>query len=95
MKEIIATGQELEASTLVRAVKLFLAKRLDVYWGNRARNLSVRFEVAACARPSAIMSGQFGRSNIHRIDPHIGSLLKEGFTPVRSEFALWSCRKRC
>jgi len=33
VKEIIATGQELEASTLVRAVKLFLAKRLDVYWG--------------------------------------------------------------
>ena len=33
LKEIIATGQELEASTLVRAVKLFLAKRLDVYWG--------------------------------------------------------------
>jgi formyltetrahydrofolate deformylase len=33
LKEIIATGQKLEAKTLVRGVKLFLAKRLDVYWG--------------------------------------------------------------
>ena len=33
LKEIVAAGQKLEARTLLRAVKLFLAKRLDVYWG--------------------------------------------------------------
>ncbi|MGH8024407.1 MAG: formyltetrahydrofolate deformylase [Limisphaerales bacterium] len=33
LKEIIAQGQKLEASVLVRAVKLYLGKRLDVYWG--------------------------------------------------------------
>ena len=33
LKEIVATGQELEAKTLVKAVKLYLGKRLDVYWG--------------------------------------------------------------
>ena len=33
MKEILLTGQKLEAKVLVKAVKLFLTKRLDVYWG--------------------------------------------------------------
>ena len=33
MKEIITRGQQLEAKVLVKAVKLFLTKRLDVYWG--------------------------------------------------------------
>lgn len=33
LKQIIATGQKLEAKTLVKAVKLYLNKRLDVYWG--------------------------------------------------------------
>lgn len=33
LKEIIATGQKLEAKTLLKAVKLYLEKRLDVYWG--------------------------------------------------------------
>lgn len=33
LKDIIARGQGLEASVLVRAVKLYLGKRLDVYWG--------------------------------------------------------------
>jgi len=33
LKEIIACGQKLEASVLVRAVKLYLGKQLDVYWG--------------------------------------------------------------
>jgi formyltetrahydrofolate deformylase len=33
LKEIVATGQRLEAKVLVKAVKLFLSKRLDVYWG--------------------------------------------------------------
>jgi formyltetrahydrofolate deformylase len=33
LKEIIAAGQRLEARTLVRATKLYLAKRLDVFWG--------------------------------------------------------------
>ena len=33
LKEIVASGQKLEASVLVRAVKLYLGKRLDVYWG--------------------------------------------------------------
>lgn len=33
LKEIISAGQGLEARVLVTAVKLYLAKRLDVYWG--------------------------------------------------------------
>jgi formyltetrahydrofolate deformylase len=33
LKEIMAAGQKLEAKTLLKAVKLYLAKRLDVYWG--------------------------------------------------------------
>lgn len=33
LKQIIAAGQKLEASTLLKAVKLYLEKRLDVYWG--------------------------------------------------------------
>jgi formyltetrahydrofolate deformylase len=33
LKEILAAGQWLEARTLLKAVKLYLAKRLDVYWG--------------------------------------------------------------
>lgn len=33
LKEIVAAGQKLETQVLVKAVKLYLAKRLDVYWG--------------------------------------------------------------
>jgi formyltetrahydrofolate deformylase len=33
LNEIIARGQKLEASTLLKAIKLYLDKRLDVYWG--------------------------------------------------------------
>ena len=33
LKEIVTAGQELEAKVLVKAVRLFLSKRLDVYWG--------------------------------------------------------------
>ncbi len=33
LKEIMARGQKLEAGVLVKAVKLYLGKRLDVYWG--------------------------------------------------------------
>ena len=33
LKEIVAVGQRLEATTLLKAVKLYLDKRLDVYWG--------------------------------------------------------------
>jgi formyltetrahydrofolate deformylase len=33
LKELTARGQELEAKVLVKAVKLYLDKRLDVYWG--------------------------------------------------------------
>ncbi|MCI0534519.1 MAG: formyltetrahydrofolate deformylase [Verrucomicrobiales bacterium] len=33
LKEIIAAGQRLESKVLVKAVKLYLAKRLDVFWG--------------------------------------------------------------
>ncbi|PWU12934.1 MAG: formyl transferase [Verrucomicrobia bacterium] len=33
MKEIVAAGQKLEATTLLKAIKLYLDKRLDVYWG--------------------------------------------------------------
>ena len=33
LKDIVAKGQQLESKALTRAVKLFLDKRLDVYWG--------------------------------------------------------------
>jgi formyltetrahydrofolate deformylase len=33
LKEIVAAGQKLEASTLLAAIKLYLTKRLDVFWG--------------------------------------------------------------
>jgi len=33
LKQIIAEGQKLEAATLLKAVKLYLDKRLDVHWG--------------------------------------------------------------
>ncbi len=33
LREIVARGQKLEADVLVKAVKLYLGKRLDVYWG--------------------------------------------------------------
>ena len=33
LKDIIERGQRLEAGVLVKAVKLYLGKRLDVYWG--------------------------------------------------------------
>lgn len=33
LKEIVATGQRIEAQVLVKAIKLYLTKRLDVYWG--------------------------------------------------------------
>ena len=33
LKEIVAAGQKLESKTLVKAIRLYLAKRLDVYWG--------------------------------------------------------------
>jgi len=33
LKEIVAEGQRLEASTLAKAVKLYLDNRLDVFWG--------------------------------------------------------------
>jgi formyltetrahydrofolate deformylase len=33
LKEIVAEGQRLEARTLLSAVKLYLEKRLDVFWG--------------------------------------------------------------
>jgi formyltetrahydrofolate deformylase len=33
LKDIVTRGQKLEASVLVRGVKLYLGKRLDVYWG--------------------------------------------------------------
>ncbi len=33
LTEIMARGQRLEANVLVKAVKLYLGKRLDVYWG--------------------------------------------------------------
>jgi len=33
LKEIVERGQRLEANVLVKAVKLYLGKRLDVYWG--------------------------------------------------------------
>ena len=33
LKELVTRGQQLEAEVLVKAVKLYLGKRLDVYWG--------------------------------------------------------------
>lgn len=33
LKEIVARGQALESKALLRALKLYLAKKLDVYWG--------------------------------------------------------------
>lgn len=33
LKDIVTRGQKVEAATLVKAVKLYLGKRLDVYWG--------------------------------------------------------------
>jgi formyltetrahydrofolate deformylase len=33
LRDIVAAGQKLEAKVLVRAVKLYLTKRLDVFWG--------------------------------------------------------------
>lgn len=33
LKEIVQAGQELESKVLVKALKLYLAKKLDVYWG--------------------------------------------------------------
>ncbi len=33
LKEIVAAGQRREAATLLKAVKLYLSRRLDVYWG--------------------------------------------------------------
>lgn len=33
IKDIVARGQKLESRTLLKAVKLYLSKRLDVYWG--------------------------------------------------------------
>ena len=33
LKEIVAKGQKLEGKTLVRAIKSYLDKRLDVFWG--------------------------------------------------------------
>ncbi len=33
LRQIVEAGQRLEAATLVRAIQLYLEKRLDVYWG--------------------------------------------------------------
>jgi formyltetrahydrofolate deformylase len=33
LRDVVARGQQLEARVLVKAVKLYLSKRLDVYWG--------------------------------------------------------------
>jgi formyltetrahydrofolate deformylase len=33
LKDIVGRGQQLEAAVLVKAVRLYLGKRLDVYWG--------------------------------------------------------------
>jgi formyltetrahydrofolate deformylase len=33
LKQIVAAGQSLESKALVKAVKLYLTQRLDVYWG--------------------------------------------------------------
>jgi formyltetrahydrofolate hydrolase len=33
LPQIIEAGQKLEATVLLKAVKRYLSKRLDVYWG--------------------------------------------------------------
>ena len=33
LKQIVTAGQQCEAKTLVKAVKIYLTKRLDVHWG--------------------------------------------------------------
>lgn len=33
LKDIVKAGQRIEAETLLKAVKLYLSRRLDVYWG--------------------------------------------------------------
>jgi formyltetrahydrofolate deformylase len=33
LKQIMAAGQKLESRVLLRAVRLYLARRLDVHWG--------------------------------------------------------------
>ena len=33
LKDLVARGQKLEAGVLVKAVKIYLGKHLDVYWG--------------------------------------------------------------
>jgi len=33
LKDIVALGQKLEAATLLKGVRLYLTRRLDVYWG--------------------------------------------------------------
>jgi formyltetrahydrofolate deformylase len=33
LRDIVARGRQLEAAVLLKAVKLYLGKRLDVYWG--------------------------------------------------------------
>jgi formyltetrahydrofolate deformylase len=38
LKDIVEAGQKQEARVLVKAVRLYLARKLDVYWG-KAREL--------------------------------------------------------
>ena len=33
LKEIVAAGQKLESKALVKAIRLYLTKQLDVHWG--------------------------------------------------------------
>lgn len=33
LKDIVAAGQKLETQVLLKAIGLYLSKRLDVYWG--------------------------------------------------------------
>jgi formyltetrahydrofolate hydrolase len=33
LAQIVAAGQKLEAAALVKAVRLYLSRRLDVHWG--------------------------------------------------------------
>ena len=33
LKDIVAAGQKLESNVLIKAIKLYLSRRLDVYWG--------------------------------------------------------------
>lgn len=33
LKDVVAAGQRLETKVLVKAIRLYLSKRLDVYWG--------------------------------------------------------------